>query len=737
MRMTKGSVPPVTAVPGPAHHRGDIQGLRAVAVVLVIVDHAGAEWLTGGFIGVDVFFVISGYLITRLLVREAMASGRISIGDFYARRARRILPAATLVIVVTMAYAAHQLALTRVQQLREDAMWSAFFAANVHFARLDTDYFARGREPSAFQHVWSLAVEEQFYLVWPLLLASVLVVVARAGGSAAARTRALTMVLVVVVLASSVWSLLQTHASPATAFYSSPARAWELAVGSLVAVQEARTARLGRWSRRWLGAAGLVAVAAAAVGYGPGSAFPGWRALLPVLGAAALVVAGSAGFTGPTRLLALPPLTWLGDISYSLYLWHWPILVLGPSHLVGLGAATSTAVLLGVTLLAAVTTYHLVENPLRRSRTLRRGRRSLVLWPAAVGLSLVSVVVAERQSAQLLAERIAGPSIEQGPASLSPPGEPTESGRPDRRDGRTGPSPAAPGPTLGQRVAEALRAADAESRVPFPLANLPEAPDEVFWRLGPDCVVDAAETSSRVCSVGARRSRRVVVALGDSQMGQWMPAIDELGRSEGFRVLPLVKFGCPPFDVPVVDGSGAHYWQCDEFRQWAADYIAERRPDLVIIGSEATSYRLRPAPGLTTSQTWASGVRRLVERMQRVGARVAVLADTPDLAFDPEECLTSPGSTLKSCVGRPHEGLLAANAVTRQTVVEAGAAYVDVVSLLCLRGRCPLVVDRTMTFMDYSHVSAAWATALADDLGRLYHRAVRQLGDEAPADPAW
>jgi hypothetical protein len=391
-------------------------------------------------------------------------------------------------------------------------------------------------------------------------------------------------------------------------------------------------------------------------------------------------------------------------------------------------------VLLGVTLLASVTTYYLVENPLRRSRRLRTGRRSLVLWPMAVGLALVSVVVAERQSALLLAERIAGPSIDQAPAATTSPGDLTESQRPDRRDSRLGPSSDPEVPTLDQRLAEALRAADAADSVPFPLTNLPEAPDEVFWRLGPDCVVDAAETATRVCSVGAKSSRQTVVALGDSQLGQWMPAIDELGRSQGFRVLPLVKFGCPPFDVPVVDGAGAHYWQCDEFRKWAADQIAERRPDLVIVGSEATPDRLRPLPGLTTAQTWASGVQQLVERMQRVGARVVVLADTPNLAFDPEECLTSPGSTLKACVGRPHEGLLEANAVTKRTAVDAGGAYLDVVSLVCRRGRCPLVVDRTMTFMDYSHVSAAWAEALADDLGRMYDRALRRLVEEAGTD---
>jgi peptidoglycan/LPS O-acetylase OafA/YrhL len=172
--------------------RQDIQGLRAVAVLLVIADHSGVRWLTGGFVGVDVFFVVSGYLITLLLLKEAASTGRIRIGEFYARRARRILPAASLVIVVTMVYAAHEASLSRVRELRADGVWSAFFAANIHFSRLQTDYFAQGPEPSPFQHYWSLAVEEQFYLVWPLLLAVVLLAVARAASRDAMRTRVVT-----------------------------------------------------------------------------------------------------------------------------------------------------------------------------------------------------------------------------------------------------------------------------------------------------------------------------------------------------------------------------------------------------------------------------------------------------------------------------------------------------------------------------------------------------------------
>jgi peptidoglycan/LPS O-acetylase OafA/YrhL len=718
------------AVKSSREHRRDIQGLRAAAVLLVIADHAGVERLSGGFVGVDVFFVISGYLITLLLLREAAASGRVRIGEFYARRARRILPAATVVILITMAYAAGHLALSRVQQLRGDAVWSALFAANLHFARLGTDYFAQGREPSPFQHFWSLAVEEQFYLIWPLLLAMLLHVVARGGGTQGTRRRALTWLLAIVIVVSLAWSVLQTEAAPGTAYYSSVSRAWELAVGALVAVQQPRVATWGRWSRHALGIAGLVAVATAAVIYDAGSAFPGWRALLPVLGTAALVAAGVAGPSGASRMLTFAPLPWLGDMSYSLYLWHWPVLILGASHSDLLTGARGTVLLLVATLLAALATYHLVENPLRRTRLLRPGRRSLVLWPLALGSVLIGVTGAERQAATMFEERLAG-GIGQPPVT-TPPEPSTEPPLPHGRGSPT--ARAAGGPSLVDRLTDALRLADSGAPVPFPLTNLPRAREHDAFPLPPDCVVDPAETSTEVCPVGQREATRTMVVLGDSQAGQWLPALDSLGSRDGLRILPLIKLGCPPFDVPVVDGARADFWQCTAFREWAAAYIADTRPQIVLVASEATSYRLRPGPGLDLAETWAAGVESTLNRLHRLGVPVVVLADTPDLAFDPVDCLTDPDARLDDCVGAPHPGLAAANAITRAVAGRTGAGYVDTVGLLCVQERCPVVVGRTMTFMDYSHVSPAWSVALADDLRRLYAMALRGLKDN-PHDP--
>ena len=378
--------------------------------------------------------------------------------------------------------------------------------------------------------------------------------------------------------------------------------------------------------------------------------------------------------------------------------------------------------------MAALVTFRLVENPLRRSRVLRPGRRSLALWPVAIAAVALAVVASEREATTLLEARMAGATVDTstaiGPAPEATPSSRARPGNDSQQRSTTA------RPSLEDRLAEALRAADSAAPVPFPLINLPGIPEDAF-RLPPDCVVDPEETSTKVCPIGHPQGEHTVVVLGDSQAGQWIPAIDLLGHDQRWRVLPLIKLGCSPFDVPSVDGGGANYWQCEEFRAWAAEYITRARPELVIVGSEATSYRLRPAAGLTLEQTWSSGVTGLLERLRGQGARVVVLADTPDFAFDPVDCLTAPGSTLDSCVGAPHAGLAEANAATRETADRLGVAFMDTPALLCLHGRCPLVVDRTMTFMDYSHVSAAWSAALADEFARLYRMAVTDLEDQA------
>ena len=269
-------------------HRSDIQGLRAIAVLLVALGHAGVPFLNGGYVGVDVFFVLSGFLITGILLSEALSSGRVSLVAFYARRARRILPAAALTLIATSIAAHHLLNFVRAREVVEDSVWAALFSANVHFAAEGSDYFQQGQPPSPIQHFWSLSAEEQFYLVWPSVLALVLF------GLFSRRASLGRLLVVVSVLggASLFWSIHHTATSPTGAYFSTLTRAWELALGAALAVGAVLVTRIPSQLQLLMGWAGLTAMTSAAVFYSDNTPCPGYAALLPAIGAALVIAAG-------------------------------------------------------------------------------------------------------------------------------------------------------------------------------------------------------------------------------------------------------------------------------------------------------------------------------------------------------------------------------------------------------------------------------------------------------------
>ena len=380
---TSGSANPA----GDRRFRPDIQGLRAVAILVVVLFHAGVPGFGGGFVGVDVFFVISGFVITGVLLRERDASGRTSIPSFYGRRARRIIPAATLVIIVTVVAAYHSLGSVTGHETAVDGRWAAVFLANFHFAASSTNYLASQRPPSALQNYWSLAVEEQFYIVYP----AVFVLAARWARRLSLRGR-LALVLVAVIAASFTYSVLLTPANPSSAFFSPLTRAWELALGGLIALGGDHLRRVPPTFAALASWAGLAAIAVADLRLTSASVYPGSLVAIPVLGAG-LVIAGGVARPrwGAELLLRQGPFQFLGLISYSLYLWHWPILVIAAQSR---GATTlpvwdNVWLLLLATALATVT-YWLLENPVRRARILVQRRwASIALGLVLIGATLV------------------------------------------------------------------------------------------------------------------------------------------------------------------------------------------------------------------------------------------------------------------------------------------------------------------------------------------------------------
>ncbi|MCV7063513.1 acyltransferase [Mycolicibacterium vaccae] len=375
--------------PREGHRRPDIQGLRAIAVLIVILDHVGMPGFSGGFVGVDVFFVISGYVITRMLLRTSTQSRGAWFVDFYARRARRIVPAATLVIVLTVIATFELTNFLRGARVLPDATASSLFLANFHFIATGIDYARLGGDPSPLQHYWSLAVEEQFYLAWPLLVILTLAVAARSRG--ATQRRVLCGLLIAIVAASYLASIVVTSVNGVAAFYSPLTRAWELAIGCLIAVAQPWLA--AKTSARPVPATALSCCGVAAITWSvlcldDTSRFPGWVAVVPVLGAAAILVAGmSAQRTVPAALLGNRAFVYLGDISYSLYLVHWPIFVVAAARIGDDFSLPVQSLLIGATFAGAALMYHGFEDPIRRSRVLAtRPWLSLAIVPVSIAV---------------------------------------------------------------------------------------------------------------------------------------------------------------------------------------------------------------------------------------------------------------------------------------------------------------------------------------------------------------
>jgi peptidoglycan/LPS O-acetylase OafA/YrhL len=348
--------------PSTQQFRPDIEGLRGVAILLVVFYHIGVPGFAGGYVGVDVFFVLSGYLITGLLLQEIETTGHLRLRNFYARRARRLLPAAALTLALTCLASYWLLSPVEQMELPKSAITTAAYTSNIYFARKSTAYLPRVTDTNPFLHTWSLSVEEQFYLAWPVLL-----LLCRGG------RRRLWWAMVATFLGTLALSFWLTFFRQPWAFFLSPPRGWEFAAGGLGVLLSKQTkfAPLLRW-------VGLVLVIGASAMFSGMTPFPGIAAAVPVIGTV-MILHGRDASQGLGRFLSARPLRWLGRLSYSWYLWHWPVLVIATSIWGTISAAARGECLL-LSLALAFVTYHTVENPIRRSQWLGwRPARSLAM----------------------------------------------------------------------------------------------------------------------------------------------------------------------------------------------------------------------------------------------------------------------------------------------------------------------------------------------------------------------
>lgn len=500
-------------------YRKEIQGLRALAILLVVAAHAGVPGVQGGFIGVDVFFVISGHLITALLIQEHEKHGKIDLVGFFARRARRLLPALLTMILVVSLIAI--VVMAPAQQLNQiwGAVTATLWSSNIYFALSSQDYFSAGHDSNLFLHTWSLGVEEQYYLLWPFLILLFFRAAKRADNFQ------LFKIILGLCIAFFAYSVFLTITKPLWGFYLMPSRIWQFGLGGISYVISIRLApdwHQGGFARAvtW---AGLLLIVIAAITLRPEMTYPGWWALLPSLGAFLILIIRRA-----PPLLANSVSEWLGNVSYSWYLWHWPILLLTANLVSPSPLTTATAVI--ISLLIAFVSYKTIENPIRRSARLQP-RKKLTIFVALLSAALsVAMLLKWQGSAQVWDN---APSLAQ------------------------------------QRIAT--------SDIPI-----------IY---GHGCDEWIYSSRLKICSYGNPQASKTVVLLADSIGAQWFPALAHIYQSKDWKIEVITKSSCPIVDEPFFYGRiGRVFTECETWRNEALNWLAQHHTDVIFMGTTRVDY---------------------------------------------------------------------------------------------------------------------------------------------------
>ena len=689
--------------------RPEIQGLRALAVGAVILNHL-TGWPGGGFVGVDIFFVISGFLITGLLLREHRRTGRISLGDFYRRRIRRIIPATVLVLAVTVVASFYLLNAARGRQTVVDGFWSLFFSANWRFASTGTDYFQASRPRSPLEHFWSLGVEEQFYLAWPWLIVAVFALVSGVANPRRFGRIVLGAAMIVIVIGSFAYACFDSVTNPTWAYFSTFTRAWELGVGALLALLAASLASIPASWRPALAWLGLATIVASFWLIDEHTLFPGPWSALPVLSAALVIAAGTGA--PPRYLLPLtnPVSVWVGEISYSLYLWHFPVIILMASVLPESSAAyfaVSSILILGL----AVAAFYGLENPVRKSSwlagrspavkprsTLPVGRLSA---PRLIGVGCLGVACV--LFASLALSRVPSSNAAGGPVSRST-GEPTNdstAAKAERDRAIVGALSATTWPTLQPSLGDLENAV---LRSPCALTY------------GSPPIAEVAEIK-QTCVQGDMAAKHTVLVIGDSLANSYLPAVVAAVEPMGWNVIGLTRSGCPAIKIDMLlVNTRLPYRECDDHQALLPKRAEELDPDLIVVSSGAS-----PARNLLASKaTGAAGLRewrRAAEASLDEYAKTApvVVLQGPPRGKDLHACATRL-SDPADCASPPQPGFADFRKAEKKAVQALDGSdvrYVTTQDWFCSQElRCPAFLGSTPTFVDGAHLSVDAARAL-------------------------
>lgn len=649
------------------HFRPEIQGLRAVAVLVVLLFHVWPTLVSGGYVGVDVFFVISGYLITGLLLKEVDATGRISVLNFYERRVRRLLPAASAVMIA-VALCLQFVPSVRWGDVGEQIFASAFYYQNWWLGVQAVDYLNAENAPGPLQHFWSLSIEEQYYLLWPVVFGGLAFLVR---GRRIPLRRVFIWMIAAVFIASLAYAIYITPRNPGWAYFATTSRAWELALGGwLATVPSAWQSRLGTKSMVAMAAAGSLGILVSAMLYTNQTAFPGYAALMPTIGAA-LVILGTSGSARNwvRQALSVRPMQYLGDISYSLYLWHWLVVVYGKNILgVEEFSVTEGVIVCGLSLALAHFSKTMIED---------RWRRPV---PGARWRALVLTVVCLASS--VLAGLWVFHEVKQGYG----------------------------------RGSTAVVSQAAASSAFTPSVEVAESDKGRVYSLG--CITTTMGTDVHRCEMQSNLGGKNVVVVGDSHAAAWLPAIEAIAVERRWNLSAVIKSACPfalfPEDVAnqvTLDTMKT----CIEWEAKAVPFVGALNPDLIITAHSVSS--MSRTEGDATSDVVATAVVEAWKAVQKPGVDVVAILDTPRFLSKVPECMAMSASNPARC-GRERDAAIARRDPLRQAVaLFPEAKLIDLNDEICSPTRCEPVVRGMLAWRDAHHMTNTFASSLASSFG--------------------
>jgi peptidoglycan/LPS O-acetylase OafA/YrhL len=645
---------------------------------MVVLYHAEVPGFSGGYIGVDVFFVISGFLITQLLLDELRWTGRVSLREFYARRIRRLLPAATLVLAGTLVTGVIMSSAFTMRSVAVDALSAGWFLANFHFANSAADYFTASADPSPVLHYWSLSVEEQFYLLWPVTLLAL--------GRLFRHSKVVTSISILGCLCfvSFAFCIYLTRSHATAAYFLPMTRGWELVAGGLLG-ELIRLPQFRRWIEfNFSSTIGMVLLVLSCTMLDSQSSFPGYVALVPV--ASTMLLIGAAPFGLMGRTLSVIPLRVLGRLSYSIYLVHWPVIVFASMAVLRPLNNVEKLLVVATSLVLAYAIYHGVENPMRRARYLRaRVRHSAYLGLGGIGvLTLIALLVWSRP----IERGGPGPAVHLSMLSASDP---------------------------LTHFDDDLRRALTVRRVPSnlrPTLNsvLHGRDLSIVYRNGCHQQRESVSVQLMNCTYGKSSASNTIMVVGDSHAAEWFPAFESIARRRSVRLINLTKSNCPPIAMTVMD-LRRPYEACNLWKRKVIQTIGYARPSIVAISFSQTGNAMARL-GVSNSEL-APALGKFVTKIRNVSprTRVVLMEDNPFPGFSVPACVARNLNRLTMCnfTFRRNKNLRRMVEVARMN----GAGFVQTNDLFCLGVRCPAVIGDILVYRDTNHISSRFASWLS------------------------